>query len=940
MCLQHNNFSLRLKLLVIFIMQMAADLVLSQLHYLVQEESKHGTFVGRIAQDLGMQISDINSRRLRIVSKDGTDYFQVNLQNGILFVNKVIDREELCPKISICTVQLEIIVDKPVQIHHVDVEIEDINDNYPVFSSNEFKLFISEMKLPGSYFPLEGAVDADVGTNSITNYELSTSDYFTLDVQTYTQKSKSIQLVIKKTLDREQNPAHNLTLTAYDGGKPKLRGSTHLHITVQDVNDNAPRFDQLYYVVSLLENALKGTVVTKLNASDPDEGENSEILYAFNKLVPQQVTSVFNIDESAGIIRVVGEVDFEKQNLYEIEVDAVDKGHSAMTGHCKILVNILDINDNEPELTVTSLNVPVPEDSSVGSVVAVISVLDRDSGLNGKVDCHISKNVPFKIISTLREYFSLVVDGPLDRERISEYEIEITATDKGSPALSVTKLIKVPISDVNDNPPTFLQTSQTISIKENNPPGSHVYTVYAFDSDISQNSFITYSIIDSSIDGIPISSYISINPENGKVFALLSFDHEQLTHFQCQIKATDTGLPPLNSNLTLYVFIEDINDNVPAILSQFSNIESRLLEKVARSAKEGQLLTKIKAIDADSGYNAWISYEFKDPARNIPFAIGSQTGEITVIRSLDESSTDEYRLSVILKDNGDPIMSSTVSLVILLVESGQELPEERKTQNRNNDDFSDANIYLILSICLISTVFLITLISYTILRWHKYTQEINELKQHNFCSSIAGSWTYSQQRQYKVCLNGGPPKNDLILFTPSYPQTGDAISANGSLASDSTGQPRHPHPDWRYSASLRAAMQGAVHVEGAAILRGPPVGLEQQWPTVSSATPEPEGGEVSPPVGAGVNCNSWTFKYGPGNPKQPVPQIPPDFPENFIIPGSPAIISIRQDQPSTQSQKSNFITFGKKEETKKKKKKKKGNKNQDKGNNPADNSDQ
>ncbi|XP_053317773.1 protocadherin alpha-6-like isoform X4 [Spea bombifrons] len=941
MCLKNSIFSSRARLLI-FIVQMAVDVILSQLHYMVPEESKHGTFVGRIAQDLGMHINDINSRRLRIVSKDGTDYFQVNLQNGILFVNKLIDREKLCPETSICIVQLEIIVDKPVQIHHVDVEIEDINDNYPVFSSKEFKLFISEVRLPGSHFPLEGAVDADIGSNSITNYELSSSEYFTLDVQTYTQKTKSVQLVLKKALDREQIPLHNLTLTAFDRGKPKLSGTTQLYIIVQDINDNVPLFDQPFYTVSLLENSLNGTVVTTLNAIDLDEGENGDIFYTFNKVASQYITSVFSIEQNTGIIRVIGDVDFERKNVYEIEVDATDRGASALTGHCKVIVNVVDINDNPPEMAVTSLNAPVPEDVSLGSVVAVISVHDRDSGLNGKVNCNISKNVPFKITSTLREYFSLVVDGPLDREIVSEYDIDIVATDEGSPALSVKKSIKIEISDVNDNPPTFPHISETISVKENNPPGSHIYTALAGDSDINQNSFITYSLIDSSIDGIPVSSYISVNPENGKVFALLSFDHEQMAHFQCRIKAIDAGLPPLSSNLTLHVFIDDVNDNAPSLITPYLSSEYRLTEMVSRSAAEGHLVTKIKAVDADTGYNAWLSYEFKDPAQNIPFSVGHQTGEITLIRPLMESDSDEHRLSIIVKDHGDPEISSTVTLVILLVESGEDLPVETKHHKRKENDFSDANIYLIMSICLISTIFLITLIVYTVLRWHKYTQEINDLKQHNVCPSIAGSWTYSQQRQYKICLTGPPAKNDLILFTPNYPQSSldDTISNNGSLTTDSAGKPKHPHPDWRYSASLRAAMQGAVHVEGAAILRGGPVGLEQQWPTVSSATPEPEGGEVSPPVGAGVNCNSWTFKYGPGNQKQPVPQIPPDFPENFIIPGSPAIISIRQDQPSNQGQKSNFITFGKKEETKKKKKKKKGSKNQEKGNNAVDNNDQ
>ncbi|KAG8439063.1 hypothetical protein GDO86_005316 [Hymenochirus boettgeri] len=793
MDLKISNISAKRRLLsFFFILQMAADLVLCQLHYMIPEESKHGTFVGRIAQDLGLQISDINSRRPRIVTKDGSDYFQVNLQNGILFVNKVIDREELCPEISICIVQLEVILDKPVQIHHVDVEIDDINDNYPVFPAKEYKIIIAESILPGSLFPLEGAVDADVGTNSITGYELSLNDYFTLDVHSYTHKGKSVQLVLKKALDREQTPLYNLTLIAYDGGKPNLSGVAQLLITVEDVNDNAPVFDKTIYRTSLLENSLSGTFVIKVNATDLDEGENSEIIYAFNKLVPQQVRSIFSIEENTGIIRVIGELDFEKENLFEIAVEALDKGHKILVGHCKVLVNILDVNDNPPEFIITSLNVPVPEDSPPGTVVAVISSHDKDSGENGKVHCHISKNVPFKITPTLREYYSLIVDGPLDREKTSEYNVDITAEDEGSPSRSVTNSIHIQISDVNDNPPSFRQYSETISIKENNPPGSHIYTISATDSDISQNSFITYSLNDGFIDGIPISSYISINPENGKLFALLSFDHEQITYFKVQVKATDAGLPPLSSTLSLHIFIEDINDNAPSLLALFSSSENAVTEMVPRSSTEGQLLSKIKAIDPDSGYNAWISYEFKDLMRNSPFSVGRHTGEIIATRSFMDSDSDQHRLLIEMKDHGDPPMSSVVTLMIILVESEQQLQIENYSHKRKNDNFSDANIYLIMSICLISSVFLITLIVYTVLRWQKYTQEINTLRQNVLCSSITRSWVYSQQRQYKVCLNGIPPKNDLILFTPNYLQTGmeDATLNTGSLTSDLAGKVR------------------------------------------------------------------------------------------------------------------------------------------------------
>ncbi|XP_072001841.1 protocadherin alpha-8-like isoform X11 [Engystomops pustulosus] len=922
----------RIRLVLFFFLQSYWDLVLCQLHYIIPEESKHGTYVGRIAQDLGLEIGEINPRMLRIVSRDDRDFFQVNLQNGILFVNNIIDREEICPDTTFCIIPLQVIVDKPVQMYRVDIEIEDINDNSPAFSTTVYNLVISEWKAAGSRFPLEGAVDADIGTNTVKSYELSINDYFVLDFQKYMNEIRTLELVLKKPLDREEKSILNVTLTSYDGGKPRLSGTTQLIITVEDVNDNSPTFDQPFYQCNVPEDAPVGTLVVRLNATDLDQERNGEIMYAFSKLSSTKIMRIFSLNSQSGEIKLKETLDFETTKRYELQVDAFDNGDQPMVGHCKVLVTVIDVNDNPPEITLTSLSIPIPEDSPQGTTIAIISVYDKDSGLNGKVNCKISKNMPFRINPAFMGDFSLTVDAPLDREFKSKYEITITATDEGSPPMLVSKTLELDISDINDNSPYFLKSSDTLVIKENNPPGSQIYTVSAFDPDVGQNSFISYSIFDSRVDGIPISSYLSINPENGKLFALVSFDHEQVTYFQCHMKATDAGLPPLSSSLILNIFIEDINDNAPSFFLYESSV------KTPKSAQPGQPVVKVKAMDLDSGYNAWLSYSFKDMSPKIPFSISQQTGEINVKRFFMDSDGQEYKLTVVARDHGEPAMTAVAQVFVSLVESGEEVLNEPQDAS-SDEDFLDTNVFLVVAICVISTIFLITLIVFTILKWQKYREEVNELKEnYKICSNTGGSWMYSQESQYKLYLNSAQPKNDLMVFTPNTLQTTRRINAG---VFGSSFQPKHPNPDWRYSASLKAAMQGAVHMEGAAVLRGAAVGLEQQWPTVSSATPELEGGEVSPPVGAGVNCNSWTFKYGPGNQKQPVPQIPQDFPENFIIPGSPAIISIRQDQQAAPGHsKSNFITFGKKEETKKKKKKKKGNKNQEKGNNQPDNNDQ
>ncbi|KAM4748751.1 protocadherin alpha-6-like [Rhinophrynus dorsalis] len=759
---------------------MVWDLVLCQHHYIIPEESKHGTFVGRISQDLGLEIDEINSRMLQIVSRDEKEYLQVNLQNGILFVNDAIDREVLCPNIPFCIVPLQVIVDKPLQIYRVDVEIEDINDHSPAFPSPEYHLIISELRPTGSRFPLEGAADPDVGTNSITSYELSATDYFALDFKKYMHQIRSIELVLKKSLDREKIPIHNFTLTAFDDGKPRLSGSTQLIITVEDVNDNAPIFDHPFYQCSLIENAVEGTLVIQLSATDLDQGKNGEISYDFSKLVPDQVRSIFSINKYTGEIRVKGEVDFEMFHLFEIQIDAVDNGDNSMVGHCNVLVTVLDVNDNPPEITVTSLSVPVPEDAPQGTIVAIISVHDRDSGVNGKVTCHISEPNPFKISSAYTGDFSVTVNAPLDRENKSEYEVVITAKDEGSPVLSVSKAIKVELSDVNDNAPQFLQSVDTIFIKENNPPGSLVYIASASDSDINQNSFITYSLIDSTMEGIPISSYMSINPENGNVYSLLSFDHEEVSYIQCHIKATDAGLPPLSSNLTLDIFILDINDNAPTFSSDTSNSGSEITVKITKSAQTGYLATKVKAVDMDSGYNAYMSYMFKNPDENSLFAISQETGEIFLTRPFTEIDGDEFRLFVVVKDHGDPVMTAETQIIISLVESDEEIKLDYKLSKVNSDYYPDVNVYLVVSICSISSIFLITLISFTVLRWQKYRDEVNQLKQnYTIYSSTVGSWVYTHQRQYNLYLNSLQAQNDLIVFTPNCLQ---ASQKEGNLS--------------------------------------------------------------------------------------------------------------------------------------------------------------
>ncbi|XP_007669921.2 protocadherin alpha-2 isoform X5 [Ornithorhynchus anatinus] len=949
-----------------------------QLHYSVPEEAKHGTFVGRIAQDLGLEVGELVPRMFRAVSQGRRDYLEVNLQNGILFVNSPIDREELCGRSPACSIHLEVIVDKPLRVDHVEVEVKDINDNPPVFPVTQKTLLIAESRQLDSRFPLEGASDADIGANAFLTYKLSPSEYFSLDIQTNDELSKSLSLVLKKALDREEAPEHHLILTATDGGKPELTGTVQLFVKVLDANDNAPEFDKAVYKVHLVENASNGSMLIRLNASDADEGLNGDIIYTFSSDVSPRVQAKFKIDPRTGEIRIIGSLDYEENSAYEIQTVATDKGIPPMSGHCKVIVKLMDVNDNVPEIMVTSLSLPVKEDAPPGTVIALISVSDRDSGANGQVTCTLDPPGPFGLESTFKNYYSLVLQGPVDREKVAAYELLVTARDGGAPALEATASVTVAIADVNDNAPAFAQPVYTVLVKENNPPGSHIFTVSARDPDAQENALVSYSLVDRPVRERPLSSYVSVHAESGRVYALQPLDHEELELLQVQVNARDAGVPALDSNVTLQVFVLDENDNAPVVLPPHSGAAAAPSwssagsspwsgspgapqpgpELVPQGVGAGHPVAKIRAVDLDSGYNAWLSYELREAgggAGRSPFRIGLYTGEISTTRALDEADGPRHTLLVVVRDHGEPALRATATVSVSLVDSGQDGKAASRASGVRASGASggsqraalvDVNVYLIIAICAVSSLFVLTVLLYTALRCSAPPRGLcGPVPPALVCSSAVGSWSYSQQRRRQrpnACAGDGAAKSDLMAFSPNLPPCPGPRDSGEQpgIGPENSGKAKQPNPDWRYSASLRAGMHSSVHLEEAGILHGRLGGPDQQWPTVSSATTEPEAGEVSPPVGAGVNSNSWTFKYGPSNPKQ---SGPGELPDKFIIPGSPAIISIRQEPPNNQIDKSDFITFGKKEETKKKKKKKKGNKAQEKkekGNSTTDNSDQ
>ncbi|XP_075471409.1 protocadherin-10 isoform X1 [Ascaphus truei] len=695
-------------MIVLFLLVCVVDGALSQLRYTVQEERDHGTFVGNIAEDLGLDITKLSSRRFQTAPNSRTPYLELNLENGVLYVNEKIDREQICKQIPSCLLHLEVFLENPLEFFRVEIEVLDINDNPPAFPEPDIMVEISESATPGTRFPLESAYDQDVGTNSLRSYEITPNSYFHLDVQTQGDGNKFAELVLEKPLDREQQALHRYVLTAVDGGMPQRTGTALLSIKVLDSNDNVPVFDQTVYSVSLQENSLPGTLVIQLNATDQDEGQNGEVVYSFSSHISPRAREIFGMDPRTGRIEISGDLDYEENSMYQVYVQAKDMGPNAVPAHCKVLVKVLDLNDNPPEISFSTVKDAVSEGASPGTVVALFSVIDRDSEENGQIHCEILEDVPFRLKSSFKNYYTVVTDGTLDREVATSYTVTVLARDKGSPPLSSTKSIQVQVADMNDNSPRFSQAIYNVYVTENNVPGAYISAVSATDKDEEENANVFYSILECDIQGMSVFTYVSINSENGYLYALRTFDYEQLKDFSFMVEARDGGTPPLASNASVNIIIVDQNDNAPSIVSpQGSNGTAK--ELLPRSAEPGYLLTRVVAVDLDESENARLTYSILRGNEMSLFRMDWRTGELRTARKVP-SKRDPHRpfeLVVEVRDHGQPPLSSTSLIQVQIVDNSV---ERRGGDKRTIDTALDLTLILIIALGSVSFIFLLAMI--------------------------------------------------------------------------------------------------------------------------------------------------------------------------------------------------------------------------------------
>ncbi|XP_022539369.2 protocadherin-19 isoform X3 [Astyanax mexicanus] len=742
------------------------------LKYSVEEELRAGTKIANVTADAKVAGFALGNRQpyLRVISNSEPRW--VNLSPaGLLITKQKIDRDAVCRQTPKCVVSLEV-MSNSMEICVIKIEIIDVNDNAPRFPAPRIDLEISENAAPGTRYPLESASDPDAGSNGVQTYTITPNDIFGLEIKTRGDGSKIAELVVEKMLDRESQSHYTFEITAEDGGDPPKTGTVQLNVKVLDSNDNNPVFDEPVYTVNVMENAPMNTLVIDLNATDPDEGTNGEVVYSFINFVSNLTKQMFKIDPKTGVITVNGMLDHEELRVHEIDVQAKDLGPNSIPAHCKVIVNVVDVNDNAPEIKLLSENsemVEVSENAPLGYVIALVRVSDSDSGANGKVQCRLQGNVPFRL-NEFESFSTLLVDGRLDREQRDTYNLTIVAEDSGYPPLRSSKSFAVKVTDENDNPPYFTKPHYQAMVLENNVPGAFLLAVSARDPDLGMNGTVSYEIVKSEVRGMSVESYVTVNA-NGEIYGVRAFNHEDTRTFEFKVSARDGGDPSLSSNATVRIVVLDVNDNTP-VMTTPPLVNGTAEVSIPKNAGVGYLVTQIKADDYDEGENGRLTYSISEGDMAY-FEIDQINGEVRTTKTFGENAKPSYQITVVAHDHGQTSLSASAYIVIYL-------SPDLNTQ----EQMGAINLSLIFIIALgsIAAILFVTMIFVAV----KCKRDNKEIRTYN-CSFfyLRRVAEYSYGNQKKSSKKKKLSKNDIRLVPRDVEET-DKMNVTENYSIDSS----------------------------------------------------------------------------------------------------------------------------------------------------------
>ena len=664
-----------------------------ELNYEIDEEVQNGTFVANIFQDIDLtslyNAEALSKIYLRFLKPDTANFTLTN-RTGIVRIQGRLDREVVCPNMVECIMRLDVAI-QPVQhlkIIKITLKINDINDNPPRFTQPVISHSILESAIPGSGpgFVIPPPIDQDSPRYSISRYELQpNTGPFKLSITSKVDGSQEIQLILNTSLDREVKSKYTFQLVAYDGGSSPKYGTVELQINVLDANDNHPTFSQPSYEVTIPENVSRNATIIQVVATDPDTGNNGQIVYSFSETTQKNNGKLFRIDEKTGAITIKSELDYEISHIYHLSIVAQDKGPDSIPGDTTIVVHLTDINDNAPEININTLSqgkagfAEVSEDSPEKTFVAHVTVLDMDSGPNHQFNCSLS-DPHFELQYLYDSEYKILTDALLDREIQENYTLSLTCKDHGQNPLVAVKTLTIMVNDINDHPPEFDQLSYSGELIENSYNGAFVTKVNATDIDMGNNAKVTYSL------PRDMHKYFRIE-SSGIIRAKTAIDREEMEEVRFYVTATDHGNPPLSSSALVIVEIQDVNDQAPIFP------KSEYTFAVFENEPEGTAVGQVIADDADGILYNTVTYTFLPNHNSDDFYIDESTGQISTKAVLDREGQFVYYLDVLAQDKGSSRpLSSSASVTIYINDKNDNSPIFDYPLNFNNTIYISSQV--------------------------------------------------------------------------------------------------------------------------------------------------------------------------------------------------------------------------------------------------------
>ena len=643
------------------------------IEFIMVEEVSSGYPVGSVANKsaefIGTNKTDLVYNLMTQKSSEAQTLFSINDETGDLYTIVKIDREHVCKEYdSICKVIFDVGVSSKdrqfFQIVSVNVFIEDINDNAPLFGLDVYALNISEGTHIGYSHIIQQAVDKDTGSNnSVQSYELVPEEnargYFNLNVTKNLDQQFSVKLILAKLLDREGVDHFTMKVVAKDGGNPQMSGTLTINVSVLDTNDNSPEFLQKFYNKTVKDNTVAMETILTLSAVDKDLGENGQVMYRLSEFQKDKdiLDTLFLIVPETGDLKVKSDLTAVAGNTYQFVVEAVDQGKEPLSTQAQVRVHIQDYGNTAPSVSVGFLTpgnmgfVNISESEKNATFVAHVNVEDPDTGLNGEVDCTIS-NTHFAVVKIDKGY-KVVVNAVLDREVLNNYNLTVTCTDKGTPVMSAATSFSVRITDYNDNKPVFSKPTYNARLKENNIGNEMLVQVSASDADDGNNAVFTFHPHED------VKGRFIVDANTGIIRVNANFDREAEPEVSFRILATDNGSPKLTGTATVVLTIIDENDNAPTFkksVHAFSVLENQ---------QTGAEVDTLEAEDLDEGVNAEfdfsISQEYID---SVPFDVISHTGVVMATMQLDREVRSRYDFVVMVTDRGDRSLSSMAHVTV------------------------------------------------------------------------------------------------------------------------------------------------------------------------------------------------------------------------------------------------------------------------------------